>query len=165
MTRWKWFKQSHVWIPSAFVAFFAVVFLANGIMIFSALNTWRGLASESPWVKDAGYKGVVDPDAARGGLDWRVGIDVTGHDGGRRAEVAVRLTGGSGKPVEANRVRVGFVRPTDDGYDTTARLQPQGGGVYRARVDLPVPGLWEVRVAAERGSDSIHRSKRVTLQP
>lgn len=165
MTRWQWFKQSHVWIPSAFVAFFAVVFLANGIMIFSALNSWRGLASESPWVKDAGYRGVVDPDAARGGLDWDVGIDVTGRDGGRTAEVAVRLTDAAGKAIEANSVRVGFVRPTDDGYDTMARLRPQGGGVYAATVDLPLPGLWEVRVAARRGEDDVHRTKRVTLRP
>lgn len=164
MTLWQRFKNPNVWIPSAFVGFFAVVFLANGIMIWSALGTWRGLQTESPWAENAPYEGKVDEAASRDGLDWQVGIDVTAN-GGRNADVAVTLRDAAGKAIEANRVRVGFVRPTDDGYDTMARLMPRGGGVYKANLDLPLAGLWEVRVAAERGDVEVHRRKRVTLTP
>jgi nitrogen fixation protein FixH len=164
MSLWQRFKKPNVWIPSAFVAFFLVVFLANGIMIWSALGSWRGLQTESPWAEEAAYKGVIDDDAAKNAAEWTIGLDVA-SDGARRADVSVTLRGPEGEPVEANSVQVGFIRPTDDGYDRTAKLIPQGRGVYAASVDLPLAGLWEVRVAAERGEEAVHTSKRVTLQP
>jgi nitrogen fixation protein FixH len=164
MTYWQWFKQSNVWIPTAFVTFFAVVFLANGIMIWSALNSWRGHTSERPWIKDAAYKGVIDPDSARGGLDWDVGVEVT-PDGARRSNVAVTLRTADGAPVRAKRVRVGFVRPGDDGYRDTAYLVPQGDGVYAASVAVAPSGMWKVRIAADKGDDALRRSKQVILDP
>jgi nitrogen fixation protein FixH len=164
MSLWQRFKNPNVWIPSAFIGFFLVVFLANGIMIWSALGTWRGLQTESPWQKEAAYKGIVNPEAAREGPDWDVGLDVT-QAGSRVAEVAVTLRDAAGKPLEANSVEVGFIRPTNEDYDTLARLRPQGRGTYAGRVELPLAGLWEVRIAVERGQESVHTSQRVTLEP
>lgn len=162
MSTWQWFKQSNVWIPWAFVAFFMVVFLANGIMIWSALDSWRGGTAERPWAKDAAYKGVVDPDAARGGLDWDVGVDVTA-DGAQRSGVTVTLRTADGAPVRAKRVRVGFVRPGDETYSDTAYLVPQGDGVYAGSLAVPPTGLWKVRIAANKDDDTLRRSKQVIL--
>ena len=162
MTYWQWFKQSNVWIPTAFIGFFALVFVANGIMIWSALDSWRGHTSERPWIKDAAYKGVIDPDSARGGLDWDVGLEVTPGEA-QRSDVAVTLRTADGAPVRAKRVRVGFVRPGDETYRATAYLVPRGDGVYAGSVGVPATGLWKVRIAADKGEDTMRRSKQVML--
>ena len=164
MIRWQRLKQPNVWIPAAFFAFFGVIFLANGIMIWSALGSWRGLETESPWAEYAAYEGEVDTAAAERVQSWQVDIEVTPSANGD-TRIAVALRNRNGQAVAAGRVRAGFIRPTDEGYDTMAQLSPTGPGTYAADVTLPLAGLWEVRVVAEHDGAKIQRRKRVNLQP
>ena len=159
-----WAGQSHVWIPGSFIAMFAVIFLANGVMIWTALGTWRGLQTESPWDAGVTYNATLDAQAAQDALGWDVGVAVA-RVAADQARVRVRLRDAGGAPLAAERVRVGFVRPTQEGYDTTARLAPAGEGVFAGVVAVPLDGLWDVRISAERGADSVHVTRRITLTP
>lgn len=156
------FRNPNVWIPSAFVGMFLVIIAANGIMIGVAMGTWRGLQTENAYEKGVAYNRTLENKARERALGWDVAVAADSL-GGRRADVEVRLSDGDGAPVHAERVRVGFVRPTQEGYDRVVELSPRGGGRYAATVEVPLPGLWELRVAAERGRDAVHTSKRVTI--
>lgn len=164
--RWlAWARQSHVWIPGSFVAMFGVVLLANGVMIWTALGTWRGLSTESPWEAGARYNATLDAQAAQDALGWDLDVAVA-RQTGTTVRVRVALHDAEGAPLAAERVTVGFVRPTHEGYDTTARLSPSGApGRYVGHAEVPLDGLWDLRIAAERGADRLHVTRRVTLHP
>jgi len=157
-------KDPNVYIPALFVGFFLVVFAANGAMIWAALGSWRGLQAESPWEKSAKYNATLATEAAEAALGWQIGLDVVDRGGGE-ARVAVALDDAEGRPLRVDRVRVGFVRPTQEGYDTVAELTARETGRYAAEVSLPLAGVWDLRIAAERGGDALHTTRRVTLKP
>lgn len=156
-------KQPNVWIPGIFFGMFAIIIAANGAMVWAALGTWRGLQTESPWEKSASYNATIDAEAAEAALGWSVGLDVEDRGGGN-ARVALQLDGPEGKPLHADRVRIGFVRPTQEGYDTITELTPRGAGRYVADVSLPLVGVWDLRISAKRGEDALHTTRRVTLK-
>ncbi|MDZ7712593.1 MAG: FixH family protein [Rhodovibrio sp.] len=79
----------------------------------------------------------------------------------RRADLSSRTT--SGQPLNADRVRVGFVRPTQEGYDSLHTLTALGGGKFAKSVQLPLKGLWELRIEAAKGADAYRVSRRITL--
>ncbi len=157
-------KDPNVYIPAIFVGFFVVIIAANGAMIWAALGSWRGLQTESPWEKSAKYNATLAAAEAQAALGWQVGLDVVDRGDGQ-ARITVALDDAEGRPLRADRVRVGFVRPTQEGYDTVTELSARQAGRYAAEVSLPLAGVWDLRIAAERGGDALHTTRRITLKP
>ncbi|RDD61138.1 FixH family protein [Ferruginivarius sediminum] len=158
------FKNPNVWIPSAFVGMFLVIIAANGAMVGVAMGTWRGLHTENAYEKGVAYNETLENERRQRALGWDVALE-TENLGDSRADLEVRLSDGDGAPVLAERVRVGFVRPTQEGYDHIVELPRRRDGVYGAIVEVPLPGLWELRVAAERGQDAVRTTERVNIAP
>jgi nitrogen fixation protein FixH len=83
--------------------------------------------------------------------------------GGRRGDLTVSFRDGGGGAVTGLAVEARMIRPTHEGYDTTAALGHRGGGVYGAGVTLPLPGQWTVRIHARRGADTFQASHRIQV--
>lgn len=158
----RWFKQPNVWIPSCFFAMFFVIFAANATMVGMALGSWRGLVTTDAYDKGVAYQEAIDAEKREQALGWSIDLSVDSPQP-KRADVLISLTDDQGRPLDADRVRVGFVRPTQEGYDSLHTLNAVGGGKYAKSVQLPLKGLWELRIEAEKGADAYRVSRRITL--
>jgi len=155
-------RRPNVWIPGIFFGMFGLVIAANGLMVVLAMDSWRGLATESAYEKGVVYNKALEREDRELALGWDLGVEVA-TPGDSRADVTVALADADGGALIADRVRVGFVRPTQDGYDRIVELQGQGDGTYTTSLQLPLPGLWELRIAAEKGGDTLHETRRITV--
>lgn len=158
----RWFKQPNVWIPSCFFAMFFVIFAANATMVGMALGSWRGLVTTDAYDKGVAYQEAIDAEKREQALGWSIDLSVDSPQP-KRADVLISVTDDQGRPLDADRVRVGFVRPTQEGYDSLHTLNAVGGGKYAKSIQLPLKGLWELRIEAEKGADAYRVSRRITL--
>jgi nitrogen fixation protein FixH len=158
----RWFKQPNVWIPSCFFGMFFIIISVNLTMVTMALDSWRGLVTTDSYKKGLAYQEAIDAEKREEALGWSVDLSVD-HPQPKRADVLIQVTDSQGQPLEADRVRVGFVRPTQEGYDSLHTLTALGGGKFAKSVELPLKGLWELRIEAEKGADAYRVSRRITL--
>lgn len=153
-------RRSPGWyIPWLFVAMFAVVVAADGIMITIALNTFPGLSTDRAFEEGVAYNRALDGAKAQAERGWKVGVQAIPH-AGNTAELAVAVADHDGRPLDGARVVAEFQRPTVTGHDVTLPLGERGGGRYGAVAQLPMPGVWDVRLTIVRPDgdhQSVHR--------
>ena len=152
------------WIPWAFVAFFAVVLVVNGIMIWFAFASWTGLEAPSAYRRGIEYNRTLEAARAQAALGWRVELGVS-REGPRLAEIELRLEDRHGDLIEDAAVSALLVRPTSAGHDLAVDLPHDHAGRYRAEVALPLDGQWDVRVTAQARGEVYRLSERVHLRP
>lgn len=155
-------RQSGWWIPWAFVGFFGVVVLANGIMAAVAFGTWTGLTTTRAYQEGVAYNETLAERANQAGLGWRVAVAVERSAEGP-AQVMVEISDAAGQPVLADGVQARFVRPTHGGFDREASLTATGKGRFGATVALPLAGQWEVRLTVTRGADIFETRRRIMV--
>ena len=165
MSRWPLsMPRGDRWIPWSFVAFFAVVLAANGSMMFAAFSSWPGLETTSAYQRGLAYNRMLAAADKQAELDWQVAFVFT-QDGRRRGIVEVDLADRFGSRLRDAEVRAQFVRPTSEGSDLSVELPHQTGGHYRADVELPLEGQWDVRIVASSGGKVYRLSRRILLRP
>jgi nitrogen fixation protein FixH len=146
------------WIPWTFVAFFVVVVGANAVMAAFAVGSWTGLTTDNAYRNGLAYNRQLDAAQAQQALGWRVALDVTrAADGG--TDIAVRLRDRFGYAISDAEVGAALVRPTHEGADIEATLEPRGEGRYGAHIDLPLPGQWDLKLQIIRDGQR-HKSIR-----
>ncbi len=146
------------WYPWIFVAGMAVVVVVNGVMAFLAVTTWTGLETKGHYRKGLAYNEDLAAARAQRQRGWQVEVEFAA-DGG----VGVSFRDGDGVALEDLAVQVLAVRPTHEGYDVAADLIHVGEGRYRGRLELPLPGQWDLRVHAFRGKIAYQTSKRIQV--
>jgi nitrogen fixation protein FixH len=154
------------WYPWIFVAAMGVVVLVNGVMVAFALGTWTGLETEGHYEKGLAYNRDLAAAKAQAERGWRVAFGLDGVVAAgdiRTGTLSATFTARGGTPLGDLDVRAVIRRPTADGYDQEVPLVAAGNGVYRARITLPLPGQWEVRLHAYRGDAVFQESRRVRL--
>jgi nitrogen fixation protein FixH len=157
-------ERRSLWIPWAFVAFFGVVVVVNGIMITVGFMTWPGLETENAYQRGLAYERRVAAAEAQAALGWTVDVDLT-REGAGRAMVELRLRNRHGHVMPDAKVRARFVRPTSEGHDFEVELPHYRDGRYRRQVELPLAGQWEVRTTIEDRAGVHHATRRVHLAP
>ncbi len=155
-------RRGH-WIPWAFGAFFLVVLIANGTMVYIGMTTWTGLVSENYYEEGRNYNRNIAAAEAQAALGWQLDIEARLRSG-FEGELLVDLRDRQGAPITDAEVTARFVRPTSEGNDFAVALADAGDGRYRTVFTLPLTGLWEIHVDAVRGEDRFVRSRRVTLR-
>jgi nitrogen fixation protein FixH len=152
------------WIPHAFVAFFGVVLLANGAMIWFAFATWTGLETEGAYQKGLAYNRVLDQARAQAALGWQVDLEFA-QAAGRRVAVRLALADRHGDLIEDAVASATFVRPVHEGVDQVAAIPHRYGGRYEAQLELPLAGQWDVQLTVASGSEVWRESRRIYLRP
>jgi nitrogen fixation protein FixH len=152
------------WIPWAFVAFFGVVLLANGAMIWLAFATWTGLETEGAYQKGLAYNRTLEEARMQAALGWQVDLALD-RTGGRRLALRLELADGHGSLIQDAEVTVAFVRPTHDGYDRTIDVPHRYGGAYDAEVALPLAGQWDLHLTILARGEQWRETRRVYLRP
>ena len=154
------------WYPWIFVLGMAVVIAVNGVLIFSAIETFSGLRTENAYNKGLKYNDTLAAAAEQQRLGWRSEVSLAPDGAGtgeRRFVLVATLKDRDGRPLSGLAARAYLSRPTVGGHDVETPLAEQGEGRYVADVNLPLPGLWDVRVHAHRGTDNFQDARRVSV--
>jgi len=146
------------WIPWTFVAFFAVVVGANGVMAAFAVGSWTGLTTDNAYRDGLAYNRQLEAVQAQQALGWQVALDVNRvADGG--TEIVVRVRDRFGYDISDAEITAVLMRPTNEGADIETMLKPRGEGYYGAQINVPLPGQWDLKLHVIRDGKS-HRSIR-----
>lgn len=152
------------WIPYAFVAFFGVVLVANGAMLWIAFATWTGLETEGAYQKGLAYNRTLEQAAAQAALGWEVDLAFAQEDE-RALAIEVTIADGHGNLIEEAGVSAAFLRPTHAGHDQVVAIPHRYGGAYAAAVELPFAGLWDVHLTIEAAGEAWRATRRIYLRP
>lgn len=152
------------WIPWSFVAFFGVVLLANGAMIFFAFESWTGVGTSEAYKKGLAYNEQIAAAEAQAEQGWHAALDYAPEDG-LTGRLSLSLSDRHETPLNDALVTVELVRPTQEGHDFTVELAPEGAGRYATSFDFPLAGLWEARLTAEHARGSHRLTARLMVRP
>ncbi|MEQ8441904.1 MAG: FixH family protein [Alphaproteobacteria bacterium] len=152
-------------IPLIFFAFFGVVLIANATMIWIALSSWTGLETRNHYLKGLDYNQTLEDIRAQDALNWTVESELLDAGMPGRFQLVVRVTGGDGVAITADRIIVRLERPTHHGIDQTVELQQQGPGVFSGQAEIVHAGNWNLRRLVWQG-DMTHQSvERIFVDP
>ncbi|MGH1399076.1 MAG: FixH family protein [Alphaproteobacteria bacterium] len=122
------------WVLACFVAFFGVVAAVNAVFVFKALDTHSGVVTDNPYETGLAYNDLLQEAKHQADLDY----DFSYENG----VITLQL------PVSNAEVKGYFFRSVKDGYDFEAVFEMAAAGIYTFKPDLPLKGLWTVKVSA-----------------
>lgn len=144
------------------VAFFGVVTGVNGVMIYEALSTMRGIDTESAYQAGQMFEQDVAMLKTQDARHWQVDAKLTSTLNGTRLELVARDKAGRVLPGMA--ASASFERPTDRGLDRKIALTENSPGQYDGKIEL-IPGQWDLVIEISRQGQQLFRSKnRVVLR-
>ena len=147
-------------VLALFIGFFGVVFVVNGVFVWQATDTWRGLDTPDAYVKGLAWNATLERAAAQKALGWQIEVSLDG------ARPVVRLFDRDGRPLGGLAVTGVARRPVDEHADRALVLVGSGDGAYRADSDLPAHGQWDLRVeVARRDGPPFLIEQRLWLPP
>lgn len=150
------------WIPWSFLAGFAVVLVANGFLVYFALDTWTGLANPDAYQRGLAYNRILEQSTAQRKLGWRAALALAPTNAGRM-RVTVELQGRDGQGLAGAAVSARFVRPTHGGYDVDTVLTAAGSGRYVGEIEPRLPGQWDVKIQADLRGKVLQWTRRVEI--
>jgi len=145
------------------LGFFGVVFAINGIMIFAAVSTMRGLDTDSAYQAGRMFERDVAMAKAQDARQWQVDAKVAAApDGVRRLDVVVRDA--SGRPLGGLTLSAVFERPTDRRLDHAVAVAEGSPGSFHGNAELSA-GQWDLVIELSRQGEQMFRSRnRVVLK-
>jgi nitrogen fixation protein FixH len=149
-----------VWL----VAFFAVVFTANGVMMKFALDTMSGTEVDSAYRASITFNAEAQAARRQDERAWRVsGHAARDSEGG--AVVRVEARDKAGVPLTGLTFSAGLERPTDKRADRRIVLAELQTGLYGGKAVDVAPGQWDLVLEADGGGERLFVSKtRVFLK-
>lgn len=143
------------------VAAVLVVLGVNLFMVYLAIATNPGLVVEDFYDRGQHYEQTLASRRARA-PDWNLHADVpAGLAVGQPAIIRFFVTDPTGQPVSPEGVHFFVYRPADAGHDFDQPMVAEGQGRYRTEVRFPLPGAWDMLVAARHGEDEYHLGRRL----
>ncbi len=134
------------------LAFFGVVFMANGVMMWMAARTFDGVDEPDAYRRGVHYSERLAEARAQRALGWHVAValPVAGPDA-RQRRLRVSMRDRHGRALGGLRLQVTMRSPVNAHEDrpVTPVADPAAPGVYVASVQLPRLGKWQVVVEAE----------------
>jgi nitrogen fixation protein FixH len=163
MTTRAWFVNGiegrHVLL--ALIAFFGIMFLANGIFVYFAVATFSGGDTSKPYQRGLDYNRTIEADQLQANLGWRSALSYEAKTG----RLIITFQDKASAPVTGLHVGARLSRPATDKDDRRVRFKEVSPGIYAADADLP-PGLWVISIASTEGGEgrqTAYRLKRRLL--
>jgi nitrogen fixation protein FixH len=144
------------------IAFFAVISLANGIMIRAAVTTFGGVETASSYQAGLAYARESAAARAQDALHWQVKAAVQPAAGKTLIDIDARDA--EGRPLSGLRATALLSHPTDRRADQAVALNQDASGRFRGSAERIV-GQWDLIIELSRGAERVFRSRnRVVLQ-
>ena len=142
----------------AMIAFFGVIFIANAIFIYLALDSYTGLDTKSAYEKGRNFNAELAEAKAQAARGWQVNINLDpASDGTHRVTMVPKDS--DGNSISGLVVMAHFKRPTQANLDKTAELIEHKHGTYDAQVNLTAKGQWILELTAKRDNQQVYKSR------
>ena len=150
------------WWPIAIVGVLAVTVAANVALITAARDPNAYVVEPDYYRKGVKWDSTMAQARASVALGWQV--DAALRDWTPAGtDLVVQLADSTGAPVAGADVSVEMINNLSPETPLHASPADAGTGRYRARVALPRPGLWELRLRARRGGKTFTADLRRDL--
>jgi nitrogen fixation protein FixH len=145
------------------LAFFAVIFAVNGVLVHKALSTFAGVETESSYKAGQSFEREVAKSEAQDARRWQITGQVTrAADGTAVLDIVARDVDGA--TLTGLDALVTFERPTDRRLDRTMTVGKDGAGHFRGRANIAA-GQWDLVIELWRQGERQFRSiNRIVLQ-
>jgi nitrogen fixation protein FixH len=144
------------------LAFFGLVTGVNGVMIYEALSTMRGVDTESAYQAGRMFEQDVAMIKAQDARHWQVEARLKSAPDGTNLGLVARDE--AGHVVTGMTAAARFERPTDRGLDRGIALTEESPGQYHGKTEL-IPGQWDLVIEISRQGQQLFRSRnRVVLK-
>lgn len=146
------------------ILFFAMIFVANGVLLYFALTSWSGLVVDSSYEAGRQFNAESATARAQAKLGWKVEANAErAADGATDIRLVAR---------DANAVALrGLVfegklsRPVKRSEDRVFTLRETEAGVYTVSLNDVAAGQWDLVVEAKDGDNRVFRSRnRLTFK-
>jgi nitrogen fixation protein FixH len=143
------------------IGFFAVVFLANAIMIRAAVSTFGGVETSSSYQAGLAFGRETAAARAQDERHWKVTAQVKPVSDATFVEIDARDA--SGRPLTGLTATAHLAHPNDSRADRDVTLGETGPGQFRGSA-AHVIGQWDVVIELSRDGERLFRSRnRVVL--
>ncbi|WP_181706299.1 FixH family protein [Chthonobacter rhizosphaerae] len=139
------------------LAFFFVIFAANGALIYFALTSFPGLEVASSY--KAGQQFEAERDAARAQETRHWTVDLDARIAARGAAVTAAFHAPGGRAERDLTVEAILKHPTAASRDRSVTLTEGADGTYAGLVADVAPGQWILEVEASRDGERLFRSR------
>ena len=144
-------------------AFFLIIFAANILLAWLALDSWPGLETKSSYEAGRVYQREIDASRQQASRNWRVKVHLERRDDGLLIRLEARDRDGA--PVTGIGFAARFARPTTTRKDRSVTLSETEPGIYRGVVSAIEAGTWTVILEADNGSERLYRSRnRIVIE-
>ncbi|MCA0400723.1 MAG: FixH family protein [Proteobacteria bacterium] len=144
----------------ALVAFFAVIFAVNMVMMTLALRTMPGIEVKSAYEASQRFNRELEAAQAQDQLGWQVDVVTARLKSG---VLGVELRDKTGAPLGGLEVFARIERPTDAKLDQRIKLFVEGPGRYGAEFPPLATGQWLLTIEARQGGARRFLSQRKVL--
>jgi nitrogen fixation protein FixH len=145
-----------------FFAFFAIVLAVNIFYIYISKKTWRGVVTDDPYHKGLNYNDTLKEVAKQKVLGWTVKVDFRSGVT-KQGILMVTVQDKNLRYINYAKIYATFKRPTQEGSDFVLPV-PYEDGIYKARVNFPLEGQWDVEVAVRKDQDTYQDVRRYVIQ-
>jgi nitrogen fixation protein FixH len=147
------------------LAFFAVIIVADGTLIYKALTTFGGVDNPNAYRQGVTYNQRIARDAEQTLIGWHDDIEVVRSP--ERLRVSLRDRAGSA--VAGRKVAARISRPATNRFDETLDLAEIAPGQYEAPLPGTHEGSWIVDLSVYDGGASTEplyqMRRRVWIKP
>jgi nitrogen fixation protein FixH len=144
------------------LAFFAVVSLANGILIRAAVTTFGGVETASSYQAGLAFAREAAAVRAQDTLHWQVKASV--RPLAERTVVEIDARDAAGRPLSGLQASVNLSHPTDRRNDQPVTLGEDTSGHFRGTA-APIAGQWDVVIELSRDGERMFRSRNRVVLP
>ncbi|MHA1517926.1 MAG: FixH family protein [Alphaproteobacteria bacterium] len=141
----------------ALVVFFGVMFAANGLLVYYAVDTFSGGDRPDPYRSGLRYNETIDDSARQAALGWQTEVAYNDREG----RLTLRFADKSEVPIVNLHLRGVLGRPATDREDQEIVFEHMADGVYVAGIELSLGSWVLIAIAHEgEGGDPVYRLKR-----
>ncbi|GAB5469950.1 MAG: FixH family protein [Rhodospirillales bacterium] len=127
----------------ALLGFFGVMLIANVIFVWLALDTFTGVASKTAYQDGLAYNERLEAAAEQQARGWSGQVTLV------PGALDLLLVDREGQPVRGLQLEAFVRRPTEDDSDRWITMVEREAGHYRAPLELPLKGNWDVVISGE----------------
>jgi len=148
-----------VWL----VAFFAVIFAVNALMVREAISTFGGVETSSSYQAGLLFEKNVGAAERQNALHWQVSGRLA-RDASGRAELDVSARDDNGAPISGLTADARLEHPANERFDHVVPLLAVAAGHFHGAVPTQA-GQWDLVIDLYRGNARLFRSRsRVILR-
>jgi nitrogen fixation protein FixH len=140
------------------------VVVVNVAFIVTAFKTNPGLVEEGYYEKGRDVeKNFQKRLEARNRLGWDIRLQSPEKViAGQTGHYSVNIVDQVGMPLRDAEVSLQAYRPSDASADIRSEMEVVATGVYQTRLQLPLKGIWDLKVMVQRGEDKLEIARRVS---